>query len=64
MIDDITRHYIAVSRISLGGKIREFAVSFDVGENIKLITIHPLRKKQKDRRIMSGRWKKLEEKEW
>ncbi len=62
--DGITHHYIAIATVALADRVREFAVSFDIGESIELITIHPLKKEQRERRIATGRWRKLEEKKW
>jgi hypothetical protein len=51
-LDTNTQHRIAVARARYAGKMREMAVSFeDDGETVTLITIHPLKERQKTNRI-------------
>lgn len=60
--DKITHHFIAVGKSKYKGKEREFAVAYredQSNEIVKVITIHPLKTKQKENRIKSGRWQKL-----
>jgi hypothetical protein len=46
-----------VGRAEYAGKVRELAVAFvDKNEYIEVITIHPLKPGQKDKRISTGRW--------
>ncbi|MDI6902834.1 MAG: hypothetical protein QMC77_03775 [Methanocellales archaeon] len=59
-----TNHYIAVTKIVSKGKEREMMVVFDVDEIIELITIHPLKRGQKESRVKFGRWIGVREKEW
>jgi hypothetical protein len=58
--DNLTRHYIAIHRVRFQGKLREMALTYDKGGNVvEMITIHPIRPRQKQNRIGSGRWKRL-----
>jgi precorrin-6B methylase 2 len=51
---------IAVGNAKHKGKVREFAVAYErTKEEIKLITIHPLKPHQKQHRIESGRWQQI-----
>jgi len=55
--DSLSGHFIAVHKVKFGGKSRELAVSYDKKRNIiELITIHPIKARQKNSRILSGRW--------
>ncbi len=57
--DQSTGHYVALKDTVYAGKKRMMIVSYEKeGEEIKLITIHPLKKNQKENRINSGRWTK------
>ncbi len=59
-IDLETGHTIAVANVIMYGKERDVMVAYNfVGENVKLLTIHPLKKGQKENRIKSGRWRRL-----
>jgi len=58
--DNETRYYIAVGRAIHYNKVRDIMVAYDiVGENVTLLTIHPLKKDQKENRIESGRWREM-----
>lgn len=58
--DSETRHVVVVKKIADKDGEREFVVAFEEAESeIRLITIHPLKPYQKERRIQSGRWRKL-----
>ena len=47
--DNETRYSIAVGKSVLYGKVRDIMVAYDiVGENATLLTIHPLKKGQKE----------------
>lgn len=62
--DTVTHHCVRVDRARYAGKLREMAVSFEETEKaILLITIHPLKARQKTNRIHSGRWIPYEKKE-
>jgi hypothetical protein len=56
--DHRTENIIAVSRARDGGKFREMMVAFllESKEEITLVTVHPLKPRQKANRIASGRW--------
>ncbi|MBE7443730.1 MAG: hypothetical protein HS132_00025 [Planctomycetia bacterium] len=57
-----TGHLIALMKIKLYNKKREVMVAYlKEGENIKLLTIHPLKEGQKENRINSGRWRRCDE---
>jgi hypothetical protein len=55
--DTETNKYVCLQEIKLLGKMREIAVTYEkIGDQIVLITIHPLKSFQKSNRIKSGRW--------
>ena len=56
--DTETEHTIAVMKDMIYGKERDIIVKQD-NEDIKLITIHPLKDGQEENRIQSGRWRKI-----
>jgi hypothetical protein len=57
--DTATGHEIAVSKADLHGRDREVMVAYTSREgHVKLLTIHPLKKGQKENRISSGRWRR------
>ena len=59
-MDTLTNHNIAIHKIKYNGKLREMAVSYDKKENsIEIITVHPIKSRQKNGRIHSGRWIKI-----
>jgi len=59
-LDAATGHEIAISTSLLYGRMREIMVAYHYeGENVKLLTIHPLKEGQKDNRINSGRWRRI-----
>jgi len=59
-INGETGNYIAVKKGEYFGKERDMMVAYDekVG-GIEIITIHPLKKEQKENRIKSGRRRKI-----
>jgi len=58
--DSATQKLVAVSFAKYRGKIREFSLIYEeTEEEIRLITIHPLKTYQKLGRIQSKRWKKI-----
>jgi len=58
--DTETGHTIAVGKARLYEKERDVMVAYTFeGEDVKLLTIHPLQEGQKENRIKSGRWRKL-----
>jgi len=57
--DTMTHHLIAIGKSKYKRKDREFVVAYkeDKGHKIvEVITIHPLKPNQKEKRIKSGRW--------
>jgi hypothetical protein len=59
-LDNATGKFIAVSAAKYKDKLREFAVIYEEeGEEIRIITIHPLKPYQKFSRLQSKRWQKL-----
>lgn len=59
-IDTKTGYRIAVAEERIYGKKRDVMIAYKhEEENIKLITIHPLKEGQKENRIKSGRWRKI-----
>lgn len=58
--DTLTRKNIAVKKARYKNKFREIAVIYEeLGSQIILITVHPLKTFQKKRRIKSKRWQKI-----
>ena len=57
--DTQTKLKIALKPFQFSGKIRDVIVVYKENKIIKLITIHPLKKRQKADRIKRGRWIKI-----
>lgn len=58
--DNETGHRISTMKTEINNKIKEVMVAYTVeGQRLKLLTIHPLKKGQKENRIKSGRWRKI-----
>jgi len=58
--DAETGHTIAVGKARLYEKERDVMVAYTLeGEDVKLLTIHPLQEGQKENRIKAGRCRKL-----
>lgn len=59
--DNETGYEIAVLKVPLYDKERDVMVAYThEGEDVKLLTIHPLKEGQKENRIKTGRWRKLQ----
>ncbi len=59
-IDTQTGHAIAIMRAVFYDKERDIMVAYrQDGEDVKLLTVHPLKEGQKENRIQTGRWRKL-----
>lgn len=59
-LDSDSKLLIAIKRVRYRRKLRAMMVAYkDDGRHIILITIHPLKTKQKERRIKTTRWQKL-----
>jgi len=55
--DISTSNYVALKRLNYAGKMRTMAVTYNKGESIiDIITIHPIKEGQKEKRIRNGRW--------
>jgi len=55
--DKITGNFVAIARARYAGNIRDMMVAFSEKENeIILVTVHPLKPRQKSNRVASGRW--------
>ncbi len=60
-IDNKTGYSIAVLKVSLYDKERDVMVAYiHEGEDVKLLTIHPLKEGQRENRIKTGRWRKIQ----
>ncbi len=55
--DTSTSNYVALKRLNYAGKMRTMAVTYNKHEDmIEIITIHPIKEGQREKRIGSGRW--------
>jgi hypothetical protein len=55
--DNRTGNHVAVARARYGGRFREMMVAFsEKKDEVTLVTVHPLKPRQKANRIASGRW--------
>ncbi len=55
--DNLTGSLVAVARARYGGRFREMMVAFsEKKDEVILVTMHPLKPRQKENRIASGRW--------
>jgi len=60
-IDNKTGYSIAVLKVLLYDKERDVMVAYiHEGEDVKLLTIHPLKEGQRENRIKTGRWRKIQ----
>lgn len=60
-IDAETGHTIAAARVIMYDKKKDVMVAYNFEkEYVKVLTIHPLKEGQKENRIKSGRWRRLE----
>lgn len=59
-MDKENGHEIALMKVLLYDKERDVMVAYKQEDvDVKLLTIHPLKKGQKENRIQSGRWRKI-----
>ena len=59
-LDTETGHLLAVMSAQLYGRNREVMVAYVIDkECATLLTVHPLKKGQKENRIRAGRWRKI-----
>lgn len=60
--DNLTQHYIAIRKLEYNRKVRSMALVYDIiGEEIQVITIHPISAQEISNRIRRKRWIKNEE---
>lgn len=58
--DKQTGYMVAVEQAQIYGHQREVMIAYEEkGETVVIITVHPLKKGQKENRIATGRWVKL-----
>jgi len=58
--DTETGYFIAICEIQIYGKQREIMVAYEIEESFAtLVTIHPLKEGQREKRLQSGRWRLL-----
>ena len=56
-LDAETGLLVAVKRLPFQGRERDMSLSYTKsGDDVLLVTLHPLREGQRERRITSGRW--------
>ncbi len=59
--DKETGHLIAILKVELYNKIREVTIAYVMeGDYVKFLTIHPLKEGQKENRVKTGRWRKIQ----
>jgi len=59
-LDVLSGHFIAVALEGLYGKNREVMIAYTVeGDEVTILTIHPLKEGQKENRVAGGRWRRL-----
>jgi hypothetical protein len=60
-VDEETGHFIATMEIELYNRLKEVMVAYIVEQDtVKLLTIHPLKEGQKENRVRSDRWRKIQ----
>jgi hypothetical protein len=60
-IDGETGYFVAIMSVELYNKSRDVMIAYTVEEDIaRLLTIHPLKEGQKENRVKSGRWRKIQ----
>ena len=58
--DNETENFVLIKKVEFLKRTRDMMIVYGEGEGkIEIITIHPLKKFQKDNRIKTGRWKKI-----
>lgn len=58
--DAATGYTVAVMSVDLYDRMREVMVAYTVeNDDVKLLTVHPLKEGQKESRVKSGRWRRL-----
>ena len=60
-IDEETGYLVATMTVELYNKPRDVMIAYTMQEDlVKLLTIHPLKEGQKDNRVKSGRWRRIQ----
>ena len=60
-VDEETGYFVAIMTVDLYNKSRDVMIAYTVEQDFaKLLTIHPLKERQKDNRVKSGRWRKIQ----
>jgi len=60
-VDQETGYLVATMTVELYNKSRDVMIAYAMEEDfVKLLTIHPLKEGQKDNRVKSGRWRKIQ----
>jgi hypothetical protein len=60
-IDEETGYLVATMTVELYNKPRHVMIAYTMQEDlVKLLTIHPLKEGQKDDRVKSGRWRRIQ----
>lgn len=55
--DNLRNRYIVISSVNYKGKQRKLLAAYDrIGEDKKVITVHPISDEGIQRRLFSGRW--------
>jgi len=58
--DSETKNLIAIKKVEYFEKKRDIMIAYkEKKQKVVILTIHPLKKSQKDNRIKNNRWKKL-----
>ncbi len=58
--DSETKNFIAIKKVEYFKKNRDMMIAYkEKKQKVVILTIHPLKKLQKDNRIKNKRWKKL-----
>jgi hypothetical protein len=58
--DEESGHFIATMGVNLYNEVREVMIAYILQEDFAtILTIHSLKKGQKENRVKSGRWRKI-----
>lgn len=59
--DNLRRHHIIVSKITYKGKLRKMLAAYDtIGDEIEVVTTHPITNTEIKNRLISGRWTEVD----
>ena len=54
--DNLRKHKIAIARLKFNRKVKTIMLSYDIiDETVEFITIHPIRDKEIENKVISGR---------